>query len=155
MTEPNSTDSPPTLGRAAFEAFQRTASFARTLSEDDLRAAWDALPIVDRSAWQAAALAVADTALTVMDGDAPFTDVDLTAELLATLDANEQILGLLCSGLILGEPRQFIPHLIETGVLQVCEVRHNPVDTSLLLLNAEERSTSTLERLLQTFGARR
>lgn len=155
MTEPNSTDSPPTLGRAAFEAFQRTASFARTLSEDDLRAAWDALPIVDRSAWQAAALAVADASFAVMDDDAPFTDLDLTDEQTATLDANGQLLGQLCGGLILGEPRDLVPHLIDTGVLQVREVRHNPVDTSLLLLNAEERSTSTLERLLQTFGARR
>ena len=155
MTEPNPTDSLLTLGRAAFEAFQRAAIFGITLSDDELREAWTELSSAGRSAWQAAALAVADASFAVMDDDAPFTDVDLTAELLATLDANEQILGLLCSGLILGEPRQFIPHLIETGVLQVREVRHNPVDTSLLLLNAGERSTSTLERLLQTFGARR
>ena len=155
MTEPNSTDSPPTLGRAAFEAFQRAAIFGITLSDDELREAWTELSSAGRSAWQAAALAVADTALTVMDGDSLFTDVEYTPEQAATLDANEQILGLLCSGLILGEPRDLVPHLIETGVLQVREVRHNPVDTSLLLLNAGERSTSTLERLLQTFGARR
>ena len=155
MTEPNPTDSPPTLGRAAFEAFQRAAIFGITLSDDELREAWTELSSAGRSAWQAAALAVADASFAVMDDDAPFTDLDLTDEQAATLDANGQLLGRLCGGLILGEPRQFIPHLIETGVLQVREVRHNPVDTSLLLLNAEERSTSTLERLLQTFGARR